>query len=58
MKKIYLIKYNKYRKLENRKMPYIYDKVLVLFIICDKCGGNNERIFKEEELIEILKFLF
>ena len=39
-------------------MSYIYDKALVLFIICDKCGGNNERIFKEEELIEILKFLF
>ena len=39
-------------------MSYIYDKALVLFIICDKCGSNNERIFKEEELIEILKFLF
>ena len=58
MKKIYRIKYNKYRKLKNRKMSYIYDKALVLFIICDKCGSNNERIFKEEELIEILKFLF
>ena len=33
------------------------DKTLVLSIICDKCGSNNEKIFKEEESTIILKFL-
>ena len=31
--------------------------MLVLSIICDKCGSNDEKIFKEEESIEILKIL-
>ena len=34
------------------------DKILVLSIICDKCGSINKKIFKEEEeSIEILKIL-
>ena len=57
MKKICCIKCNKYRKFKNLKLPYILDIKLFVFIICDKCGSNNEKTFKEEESIEILKFL-
>ena len=39
------------------KISYIFDKTLVLSIIGSKCDNNNERIFKEEESIEILKVL-
>ena len=43
MKKICCIKCNKYRKLNNPKISYIFDKVLVLSSICDKCGGDYEK---------------
>ena len=33
------------------------EKTLVLFITCCKCKKEDEKIFKEEESIEILKFL-
>ena len=36
---------------------YIFEKTLVLSIICDKCGSEDEIVFKEEELIEVLKIL-
>ena len=32
-------------------------KTLVLSIICSKCKNEDEKIFTEEELIEILKIL-
>ena len=35
-------------------MLYIFDKTLVLSIICGKCGIDNDRIFKEEESREII----
>ena len=31
------------------KVSYIFDNTLVLSIICDKCGSNDEKIFKKEE---------
>ena len=34
-----------------------FDKTLVLSIICDKCGSKDEKIFQEEESIEILKII-
>ena len=34
----------------------MFDKTLVLSIVCDKCGSKDEKIFKEES-IEILKVL-
>ena len=46
--------------VENKKTPetsYIFDKALFLSNICDKCGSSDEKIFKEEESIEILKIL-
>ena len=33
----------------------MFEKILVLSIICSKCENDNERIFKEEKPIEILK---
>ena len=33
------------------------EKTLVPFIICSKCKNEDEKEFKEEESIEILKIL-
>ena len=39
-------------------MPLIkYRKTLVLSIICSKCKNEDEKIFKEQDAIEILKAL-
>ena len=48
MEKIYCIKCSKFRKSTNPKMPYLFDKTFVIFIICDKCGTKGETIFKEK----------
>ena len=37
---------------------YTFDKILVLSIICGKCGNEDQKIFKEEEAIEILKIRY
>ena len=60
MKKIYCIcnlsKCDKYRKFKTLKYnKYIFEETLVLSIICGMWGSNDEKIFKEEESIEILK---
>ena len=39
------------------KISYIFDKTSFLSSTCNKCGRKNEKIFKEEESIEILKIL-
>ena len=39
------------------KISYICDKTLLLAKICKKYGSENEKIFKEEESIEILNNL-
>ena len=44
-------------KLKLPKISYIFNKALVLSIICDKCGSKDEAIYKEKESIEILKIL-
>ena len=46
-----------YKKSKNLKILYIFEKTLVLCIICSKCENNNEKTFKKEEPIEILKIL-
>ena len=43
------------RKSEKPKISYLLRKTLVLPIICSKCKNEDEKIFKEEESIEILK---
>lgn len=51
------IKCTKYRKLKNPKVLHFFNEALVLSIICDKCGSNDDKIFTIEESIEILKTL-
>ena len=36
---------------------YLLEKTLVLSIICSKCKSEDEKIFKEQKSIEILKIL-
>ena len=49
--------FGKYRKFKNPKISYIFQKALVLSIIWSKNKNEDEKIFKEEESIEILKIL-
>ena len=56
MKKIYCVICGKYRKFEKPKISYIFKKTLVLSIICSRCKNEDEKIYKEEESIEILKY--
>ena len=57
MKKLYSVICGKYRKFEQPKISHIFEKTLVLSFICSKCKNEDEKIFKEEESIEILKIL-
>ena len=57
MKKLYCVICGEYRKFRNPKMSYIFQKTLVLSIICSKCRNEDEEIFKEEEPIDIFKIL-
>ena len=57
MRKIYCIKRKKYEKFIKSKISYICYKTLVLSSICNKCKGENEKIFMEQESIEILNIL-
>ena len=41
--------------LKKTKISYIFKKPLSLSIVYSKCGHKNEKIYKEEESIEILK---
>ena len=54
MKKI-ILRYFRYRKSEKPKISHLLQKTLVLSIICSKCKNEDQKLFKEEELIEILK---
>ena len=47
----------KYRKFENLETSYLLKKTLVLSIICKKCNNEDEKLFKEEESIDIRKIL-
>ena len=57
MKIIYCFIFGKYRKFKNPKISYIFQKALVLSIIWSKNKNEDEKIYKEEESIEILKIL-
>ena len=57
MRKIYSIKCKKYNEFKKPKISYICDKTLLLSSICNKWGSEDEKMFKEEESIEILKIL-
>ena len=55
MKKLYCVICGRYRKSEKPKISNIFEKRLVLSIICSKCIKENKKIFKEEESVEMLK---
>ena len=57
MEKIYCVICNKYRKSKQPKISYIFEKTLVLYMICSNFDNEDEKTFKEEESIEILKIL-
>ena len=57
MKRFYCIISGKYRKFEKANISYPLQKALVLSIICSKGKNEDEKMFKEEESIEILKVL-
>ena len=42
------------RKFEKPKISYILLKKLVLSVIYNKCKNEDEKIFKEEEPVEII----
>ena len=57
MRKTYCTKSERYKVFKMTKISYIYDKTLFLSRIFNKCGSEDENLFKEEESIEILKIL-
>ena len=57
MKKLHCVIFGKYRKFEKYKISYLLEKTLVLSIISSKCKNEDEKLFKEQESIEILKVL-
>ena len=49
-------KKKKKKKIENLKtLKYVFSKNIKSFYIFSKCGQECEKIFKEEESVEILK---
>ena len=57
MKKLYCAICHNFRKFEKPKISYLLEKTLVLSVICIKCKNEDEKSFKEEESIEILKII-
>ena len=57
MREIYCTKCKKYKEFKKPKISYICYKTLLLSSICNKCGNEDEKIYMEEESIEILKIL-
>ena len=57
MKKLYCVICGEYRKFEKPKISYILEKILALSIICSKCKYEDEKVFKEDDSLEILKIL-
>ena len=43
--------------MEKPNISYLFEKTLVLFIICSKCNNEDRKLFKEELSNEILKTL-
>ena len=48
MKKLYCVICRKHRKFEKPKISYLFEKALVLSIICSKCTNEDEKVFTEE----------
>ena len=56
MKKCYCVICNNHRQFEKPKISYLSEKTSILSIIYSKCKIEEEKVFKEEEPIEILKY--
>ena len=54
-RKNYCTKCKKYKEFKKLRVSYICNKTLLLSTICNKCRNEDEKIFKKEESIEILK---
>ena len=54
MKKLYYFICCKYRKFEKPKISHLLEKPLVLSISYSTSKNEDEKLFKEEESIEIL----
>ena len=57
MEQLYCVICGKYRKFEKPKISHLLQKKLVLSVICSKCNNEDEKLFKQEESIEIFKIL-
>ena len=57
MKILFCVICSKYRRFEKHKISYLFVKTLLLSIVCSKCNNEDEKMFKEEESIEISKDL-
>ena len=53
MKKLYCVICRKYRKFQKPTISYLLEK-RVLSLICSKYKNEDEKIFKEEDSIDIL----
>ena len=51
---MYCNSWNKYKKSKKTKISYIFQKTSDLSIVYSKSGHEYDKIFKEEESIEIL----
>ena len=47
----------KYRKLEKSKILCLIEKTLVLSIICSRCKKEDQKVFQEQDSIEITTIL-
>ena len=54
---MYCIRCSKYRKFKNTKVSFVFDKPLVVSIICNTYESKDEKTFKEKESINILNIL-
>ena len=57
MKKLSYVIRGKYRKLEKSKILYLLENTLALSVICSNWKNKDEKIFKVEQSIEILKII-
>ena len=48
LSKIYCINCRKYKEFKALKISYICYKTLLLSSICNKCGSEDEKIFKKK----------
>ena len=55
LKKLNCLICGKWRKFEKPKMSYLLEKALILSFIYNKYKNKDEKLFKEQELIETLK---